>query len=99
VRKPEDCCPQRSCAPFFVAHVENLIPGCSCEVRLQSSPLECGLPKLEGGATLTLGKSPAKTLFDNSLHRCMFPLGQLLHFSIKSIWYLYGRLHMVNHII
>ncbi len=98
VRKPGDCYPQRSCAPSFIGHVEDLVPGCPREVRLQPLPLKTGLPESETAAALALRKGPTETLFNNSLYGSLLSLCQLPHFFVKTIWYLYGRLHMVNHI-
>jgi hypothetical protein len=98
VRKPEDCYPQRSCAPSFIAHVEDLVPGCPREVRLQPVSLEGGFPESETAAALSLRKGPTETLFDNGFYGSLLSLCQLSHFFVKIIWYLYGRLHMANHI-
>jgi hypothetical protein len=78
--------------------VENLVPGCPCEVRLQPVSLESGLPEPETATALTLRKGPTKTLFDNGFYGSLLSLCQLPHFFVKTIWYLYGCLHMANHI-
>ena len=78
--------------------MEDLVPGCSRKVRLQPVALESGLPEPEATAALTFRDSPAETLFDNGLHGCLLSVCQLSHFFKKTIWYLYGCLHMVNHI-
>ena len=98
VRKPEGCCPRRSCAPSLIAQMEDLVPGCSRKVRLQPVALESGLPEPEATAALTFRDSSAETLFDNGLHGCLLSVCQLSHFFKKTVWYLYGCLHMVNHI-
>jgi len=97
-RKRVDCYPQRSCTPPFIAQVQNLVPGCSCEVRLQSFSLESGLTKPEVTAALPLRNNTAETLFDKSLDCRLFALGQFPHLIIKTIRYLYGCFHMANHI-
>jgi len=99
VRKPEDCYPQRSCAPSFIAHVEDLVPGGPREVRLQPVPLESCLPESETAATLSLRKVSTEALFDNGFYGSLLSLCQLPHFFVETIWYLYGCLHMGNHII
>ncbi len=99
VRKPEDCYPQRSCASPFIAQVEDLVPGCSGEVRLESFALESSLPKPEATTALTFRDSPTETLFDNRLHGSLLPLCQSPHFFVENVWYLYGRLHIPNHIM
>ena len=99
VRKPEDCYPRRSCAPSFIAQVEDLIPGCSREVRVKSISLECGLPESETASALTLGKGPTETLFNNGFNGSLLSLRQLSHFIVKTIWYLYGCFHIASHII
>ena len=81
----------------FVAQVEDLVPGRSREVRLQSFSLEGSLPKPEATAAVPFRNGPTETLFDNRLHRCLLPLGQLPHFFVKTIWNLYGCFHMANH--
>jgi hypothetical protein len=53
---------------------------------------------MEATAALPLRDSPAETRFDNGLHGCSLPVCQFSHLFIKIIWYLYGCLHMVNHI-
>jgi len=68
-------------------------------VRLQPLAPESGLPKPEATAPLTFGHNPPETIFDDSLHSGVFSLGQLAHFFKKAVWYLYGCLHMANHII
>ena len=98
VRKPEGCCPQRSCAPSFIAQLEDLVPGRSPKVRLQSGTLESGLPEAEATAALTFRDRPTEALFDNGLHCCSLSVCQLSHLIIKAVWYLYGCLHMVTHI-
>ena len=98
VRKPEGCCPQRSCAPSFITQLENLVPGCSRKVRLQPVAIESGLPEPEATAALMFRDSSAETLFDNGLHGCLLSVCQLSHFFKKTVWYLYGCLHMVNYI-
>ena len=40
-----------------------------------------------------------QTLFDNALHSCVLLVGQFSNFFKKAIRYLYGCLHMGNHII
>jgi hypothetical protein len=99
VRKPEDCYPPRSCAPPFIAQVEDLVPVCAGEVGLESFPLEGSLPQSKPTAALPFRNSPPETLFDNGLHCPLLPLSQLTHFLVKTIWYLYGCLHMASHII
>jgi hypothetical protein len=79
--------------------VEDLVPGCASKVRLKSVSLESGLPESETFAALTLGKGEAETLFDKGFYGSLLSLCQLPHFFVKTIWYLYGCLHMVNHII
>jgi hypothetical protein len=68
-------------------------------MRLQSFSLETGLPESERTAVLTFGKGPTETLFDNGFYGSLFSLCELPHFFIKTVWYLYGCLHMANHII
>jgi hypothetical protein len=46
-----------------------------------------------------LGNNSAQTFFDKSLKSCPFPVSELSGFFEKTVWYLYGRLHMANHII
>ena len=99
VRKPEDCYPQRSCAPSFIAHVEDLVPGFPREVRLQPVPLESCLPESETAAALSLRKGPTEALFDNGFYGSLLSLCQLPYFFVKVIWYLYGCFHMANPII
>jgi hypothetical protein len=79
--------------------MEDLVPGCSREVRLQPVSLESGLPESETAAALALRKGPTETLFDNGFHGSLLSLRQLPHLFVKAIWYLDGCLHMVNHII
>jgi hypothetical protein len=98
VRKPEGCCPQRSCAPSFIAQLEDLVPGHSRKVRLQPGAFESGLPETEATAALTFRDRPAEALFDNGFHCCSLLVCQLSHLIIKTVWYLYGCLHMANHI-
>ncbi len=98
-RKPEGCCLWRSWPPSFIAQLENLVPGRSYEVGLQSVALESGLAEPEAAAVLTFGGRPTETRFDNGLHCRLFPVGQLSHFFIKTVWYLYGCFHMYNYII
>ena len=90
---------QRSCAPPFVAQLENLVPGRSREMRLEPVALESGLSEPEAAAALAFRDSSSETLFDNGLHGCLLSVRQLSHFFKKIVWYLYGCLHMVNHII
>ena len=99
VRKPEGCCPQRSCAPSFIAQLEDLVPGRSRKVRLQPVALESGLPEPEATAALTFRDSPTEALFDNGLHCCSLSVCQLSYLIVKTVWYLYGCFHMANHII
>ena len=79
--------------------MEDLVPGCPREVRLQAVSLETGLPESETAAALALRKGPTETLFDNSSYGSLFSLCQLPHLFVKGIWYLDGCLHMANHII
>ena len=99
VRKPEGCCPQRSCAPSFIAQLEDLVPGRSRKVRLQPAAFESGLPEPETAAALTFRDSSTETRFDNGLHCCVLSVCQLSHFFMNTVWYLYGCLHIANHII
>jgi hypothetical protein len=99
VRKPEGCCPQRSCAPSFIAQLEDLVPGRSRKVRLQPAAFESGLPEPETAAALTFRDSSTETRFDNGLHCCVLSVCQLSHFFMNTVWYLYGCLHKANHII
>jgi hypothetical protein len=99
VHKPEDCCPQRSCAPSFIAQVEDLIPGRPCEVRLQPISLETSLSESETANALAVRKGPTEALFDNGFYGSLLSLCQLPHFFVKIVWYLYGCFHMANHII
>ena len=66
---------------------------------MQTVALESGFPKPESAAALTFRKGPTETLFDNGLHGCLLSVSQLSHFFIKAVWYLYGCLHMGDHII
>lgn len=68
-------------------------------MRLQSVSLESGLSESETAAALALRKGPTETLFDNRFYGSLLTLCQLPHFFVKTIWYLYGCLHMANHII
>jgi hypothetical protein len=99
VRKLKDCCPRRSCAPSFIAHVENLVPGGSREVRLEPVSFETGLPESERAASLSLREGPTETLFDNGFYGSLLSMCQPPDFFVKIVWYLYGCLHMGNHII
>ena len=67
-------------------------------MRLQPVALERGLPEPEAAAALTFRDSSAETLFDNGLHGCLLSVCQLSHFFKKAVWYLYGYLHLANHI-
>ncbi|MBP1733408.1 MAG: hypothetical protein H6Q55_3837 [Deltaproteobacteria bacterium] len=86
VHKPEDCCRRRSCAPSFIAHVEDLVPGCPREVRLQTVSLETGLSESEAAAALPLGKSPTEAFFDNGLHGTLLLVRQLSNFLVETVW-------------
>jgi hypothetical protein len=97
--KPEDYYPRRSSATSLIAQLNDLVPGCSREVTLQPLSLESRLSELETIAFLTLRNSPTETLFDNGLHGSLLTLRQLSHFIVKRVRYLYGCLHMANHII
>jgi hypothetical protein len=87
------------CAPAFIGQFANLVPGACDKVRLQPFAPESGLPKPEVTPPLTFRHDPPKTVFDDSLHGDVLSLGQLAHFFKKAVWYLYGCLHMANHIM
>ena len=99
VRKPEGCCPRRSCTPSFIAQLDDLVPSCSREVRLQAFALESCLPEPKAASALTFRDNPSEALFDNGLHCCLLSVCQLSHLFKKAVWYLYGCLHTVNRII
>jgi hypothetical protein len=98
-RRPEDCYPGRSRTPPFITQLKDLVPGCPCNVRLQPSSFERSLPKPKLVTALPFGNSTTEALFHDSLDCCMPLLGQLPHFVVKVVWYLYCCLHMANHII
>ena len=68
-------------------------------MSLQSFSLERGLPKLEALALLVFGDDTSKTCLDKGLHGCVLLPGDPARFLEKAIRYLYGCLHMGNHII
>jgi hypothetical protein len=61
--------------------------------------ISSGLSELETASQLTLRNSPSETFFDNGLHGSLLMLRQLPYFLVKTIWYLYSRLHLATHII
>ena len=91
-------CRQTTTHSLRAAQLEDLVPGRSRKVRLQPVALESGLPEPEATAALTFRDSPTEALFDNGLHCCSLSVCQLSHLIIKTVWYLYGCLHMANHI-
>jgi len=98
VRKPAGCCPRQSCAASLVGQLKDLVPGHPGDVRLEPGSLEGGLPEPESTPALPFRHNTAQTHFDNNLHRCMLLLGELSYFFKETIWYLYGCIHMANHI-
>jgi len=67
-------------------------------MSLQTLAFETGLSETEPAASLTFGNNPAETFDDKSLQCCPLPMGQLPGLLKEGIWYLYGCLHMANHI-
>jgi hypothetical protein len=67
-------------------------------MRLQTVSLETGLSESERLAMVTLGKGPAEVFFDDGFYGSLLPLCQLPHFFVETVRYLYGCLHMANHI-
>lgn len=67
-------------------------------MRVQAISLEGGLPEPETTAPVTLRNRPTEALFDDSLHGCLLSLCQLPQLFVKTVWYLYGCLHMISRI-
>jgi len=95
----QSLCRQTTTHSLRAAQLEDLLPGCSRKVRLQSIALESGLPEPEAASALSFRDSPAETRFNNGLHCCTLPVRQFSHLFMKTVWYLYGCLHMVTHVI
>lgn len=68
-------------------------------MRLQAFAFERRLSEPESIAAFVLRDNPAETLFDEGLQGSPLPVGDLSGFLKETIWYLYGCLHMANHII
>jgi hypothetical protein len=68
-------------------------------MSLQSVAFECSLSEPEAVTSLVLRNDPAETLFDKGLHGGPLSVGHLSGFFKEAVWYLYGCLHMANHII
>ncbi len=68
-------------------------------MRLQAPALVRGLSELETTAPLTFGYNPTQTFFNKGLQGRVFLVSQLARFFKEAIWYMYGCLHTVNHII
>ena len=98
-RKPEDCCLLQSPSASFIADVSNLIPGCSCQMRLKALSFECGLTEIEPAPPFAFGDDTAEPLFHEGFQRRMLLICKLAGLFQKAVRYLYGRLHMVNHIM
>ena len=97
--KPEDCCLLQSPSASFIADISNLIPGCSCKMRLQSLSFERSFAELEPGPPLAFGDDTTKTFFHKRFQRRTLLICKPASLFQKAIRYLYGRLHMVNHIM
>jgi hypothetical protein len=98
-RRPEGWCQQQSSAPPFITQLKDLVPGCSGEVRLETIAFECSLSELEVTPTLPFRHNLAQALFYDDLHGCALLVGKCSNLFKKAIRYLYGCLHMANHII
>ena len=94
----QSLCRQTTTHSLRAAQLEDLIPGCSREVSLQSAALESGLPEPKAAAAAMFRDSPAETRFNNGPYGCLLPVRQLAHFFIKTVWYPYGCLHIVSHV-
>lgn len=66
---------------------------------MKAIPFEGGLSQPKTSPPFTFRDDPTQTLFDEGLQRCLLPVGNLAGFFKKSIRYLYGRLHISNHIM
>ena len=98
-RKPADCCLLQSPSASFIADVSNLIPGCSCQMRLKSLSFERSFAELEPGPPLAFGDDTTKTFFHKRFQRRTLLICKPASLFQKAIRYLYGRLHMANHIM
>lgn len=98
-RKPEDCCLLQSPSPSFIAKVPNLVPGRPCQMRLKSFSLERGLAESETAPPLAFGDDTTEPLFHKGFQRPVLLICKLAGFFQKAVRYLYGSLHMVNHIM
>ena len=98
-RKPEDCCLLRSPSASFIAEVSNLIPGCTCKMGLKTLSFEGNFAQFEPASPLAIGDDTTETFFHEGLQRRALLICKFASFFQKAVRYLYGCLHMHNHII
>lgn len=70
-------------------------------MRLQTFSFKSGFaqPKTFALAAMPLGNNPTKPFLDQGFKSCLLLLGDSARLFKKAIRYLYGCLHMANHII
>ena len=68
-------------------------------MRLQAFPFERGFAKLEAFTLTVFGDDPAEPGLDKGFHGCVLLPRHVARFLEKAIRYLYGCLHMANHIM
>ena len=71
-----------------------MLPGRSCELGLEAAACEGGLSEAKGALSLVFRYHMPEPFFDKRFQRCLLTLGQLSGLFKKTIWNMYGCLHM-----